>query len=179
MNCYESVIEKLKYFLDNQEDFKTLSDSNFVLGGYNLYLIKKDNALQISIIEKRGLYKCEDDIFFIKKVNKTDHDSNSNQASIKLDSTNQNYEFWDIMDYVQRRIVNLDDIATILIKACEKINTMYKVLQVQRNLKPALLDSPKLLFSLKNLRHCAIEYNPQTEKVKIISHNKENKTKLL
>jgi hypothetical protein len=165
------VIDEIKKFLNNFENISGFTNTGIILSNYGLFVSKGLDALQISIVEKRGLYNCEDDIFHIKLLTETDiSDSEENEKQ---------YEFWDTMNYLIRRKATLEEIVTILVKACSKINVMYKVLHIQRIHKPALLDSVDLLFSLQGLRHCAIEYNPKTGGVKIISHCKTNKCKLL
>lgn len=171
MVCCEMIINEINKLLNNFENISGFMNTNITLSNYGLFVTKGVDALQISIVEKRGLYNCEDDIFHIKLLTAT-NDSD-------LGKNGPQYEFWDTMNYIIRRKATLEEIVTILIKTCSKINAMYKVLHIQRVNKPALLDSSDLLFSLQGLRHCAIEYNPKTGGVKIISHCKTNKCKLL
>lgn len=150
-----NVINEYLYKFQNNN----LIDTGVILGNYNLHIQKTPDCLQVSIIEKRGIYKCEDDIFCIKKV------------------TDNSYKFWDVMNYVQERTTSLQEISNILIKTCPKINLMYKILQQNRLNKPALLDSDEPLFCLNtkyNKQHI-IKYDPVTKNIKILEQKNYNK----
>lgn len=136
------------------------TDINTIISTYGLFLRKNNDVLEISIIEKRGLYKCEDDIFCLRMC-KTDDDAHV-----------QYYEFWDRMNYIKRRTDTLENLVPIMIRAIEKISKMHNVLQIHNPHKPALLDSPDLLFTLHKMRQHAIRYNSVTQKISIISSNK-------
>lgn len=129
-------------------------NTNMIICNHNIFLRKSKDILTVSMIEKRGLYNCEDDVFYLKK---NDFDL---------------YEFCDIMNYVKHRIDTLENLVPILIQAIKKISEMRYVLQIHSHHKPALLDSPQLLFTIQPMRRCAIRYNSATKKILIISNNK-------
>jgi len=144
----------LKYFhdlLQSQEDIWV--DSNIVISGYNLFVKNrktnddKESIIEVSIIQKRKLCKCEDDIFCFKRVNE------------------YQYKFWDYMNYIEKRIDTEENIIPIFFRAIHKISLMYKILQKHHLNKPKLIDSTELLFSLKYSRNCPIKYNKETDKI--------------
>lgn len=153
----------LKYFHDllqiNEEN--DWVDSNIVISGYNLFVKNKktndkENVIEVAITQKRGLYKCEDDIFCFKKVNEIQ------------------YEFWDYMDYVERRIDIEENIIPRFFRAINKISSMHKILQKHHLNKPKLIDSDELLFTLKLSRRCPIKYNQETERILLGFYSKHD-----
>jgi len=151
-NISNKIYDIINIFDKNYSQNDILTKTNLVVGNYILYVKKSTNLLQISIIEKRGMYKCEDDIFYIKKID------------------NCNYEFWDTENYIKKRICSLQEISNILEKACPKINLMYKALQQNRISNPALLDTDEPLFCLNNsnCKHHILKCDQVTRNITII-----------
>jgi len=155
----------LKYFSHLLETNKkdVYVDSNIIVSGYNLFVKNStgandndENVIEIQIVQKRGLYKCEDDIFCFKKVNECQ------------------YEFWDYMNYIETIIDTEENIIFKFFQVINKISLMYKALQRYHLNKPKLVDSPELLFTIKSSRKCPIKYSHETDKIILGFYKKYN-----
>lgn len=127
--------------------------SNFI-ADYDLFVQKRDDIFEISIVQKRGLYKCEDDIFYIKK--------NDSSANI--------FEFWDVMGYIKYKNDTIKNILLTLVRAIKKIDKMHEILQLYRQYKPILINSKNLSFVSDLFKNDIFCYDNKTKQITTINN---------
>jgi len=159
-------IQKLEKIINNvlyRKDQDMNDNNDIKIENYNLFFKKHNEIIEISIVEIRGIHKCEDNIFFIKFKN---HDVNKDHNSC---------EIWDLMNYVKNREDTVSNSIITIEKAINKISKMRKILQIHHLHKPSLIDSPELLFNLHPYRKYIIKYNHDTKRIAFLPRtNNEN-----